>query len=87
MRCPGCSNLHLVADHLGYFDDNSVDVEHLLEQRGEHVRRGTISAGADGHVCEFTAADVAVLRSPGKSIDLATGKAPAVKSTAHKPAG
>ena len=39
IRCPGCNNLHLIADHLGYFDDNSTNVEQILAQKGEKVMR------------------------------------------------
>ncbi|ETI56701.1 hypothetical protein F441_00854 [Phytophthora nicotianae CJ01A1] len=38
VRCPGCENLHLVADRLGWFEDDSTDVESLLKQKGESVR-------------------------------------------------
>ena len=39
IRCPGCNNLHLIADHLGYFDDNSTNIEQILAQKGEKVTR------------------------------------------------
>lgn len=42
VRCPGCRNLHLVADRLGYFEDESVDIEKILEAKGERVRRGSM---------------------------------------------
>ncbi|OWZ07118.1 hypothetical protein PHMEG_00020536 [Phytophthora megakarya] len=38
VRCPGCENLHLVADRLGWFEDDGTDVESLLQQKGEKVR-------------------------------------------------
>ncbi|POM78305.1 Hypothetical protein PHPALM_4180, partial [Phytophthora palmivora] len=38
VRCPGCENLHLVADRLGWFEDDGTDVETLLKQKGEKVR-------------------------------------------------
>lgn len=38
VRCPGCSKLHLVADHLGWFGDN-FKVEDLAKERGERVLR------------------------------------------------
>ncbi|KAI9919786.1 hypothetical protein PsorP6_017433 [Peronosclerospora sorghi] len=31
VRCPGCENLHLVADRLVWFEDDSTDVESLME--------------------------------------------------------
>lgn len=41
VRCPGCENLHLVADRLGWFEDNGIDVESILKQKGEKVRFAT----------------------------------------------
>ena len=37
-RCPCCEKLHLIADRLGWFEDESVDVESLLQERGEQVK-------------------------------------------------
>lgn len=69
VRCPGCLNLHLVSDHLGFFNDDAVDAEALL--RGEE---GTTPARVDPSVYEFNAADLAVLASSGKSVRLGTGE-------------
>ena len=92
VRCPGCRNLHLVADHLGYFADEDggsgdVDVESILRARGEAVRTGrmTAAAGADAFVTELTPSDAAVLASPTKSVSLATG-APVTEEYEHRPA-
>lgn len=54
VRCPGCENLHLVADRLGWFEDESTDVESLLKQRGESVRFVT-----SDNVLELTEQDIA----------------------------
>lgn len=58
VRCPGCENLHLVADRLGWFEDDSTDVESLLKQRGESVRYVT-----NDNVLELTEQDIAGLPS------------------------
>ena len=83
LRCPGCRGLHVLSDHLGYFDDAAVDAAALLEARGEVVRRGALPAGAgagagdsaaaDEHVVELTADDVRVLRAASKGVRLADG--------------
>ncbi|CDJ62176.1 Zf-DNL-domain-containing protein, related [Eimeria necatrix] len=39
VRCPGCSNLHLVADRLKWFGDEESDVETILAAKGEKVLR------------------------------------------------
>jgi len=61
VRCPGCRTLHLVADHLGYFDDNSRTIETILGERNEKVLRR-----------EFTDGDVELLekfRKDGSDAD------------------
>ncbi|KAL6980333.1 hypothetical protein U1Q18_021975 [Sarracenia purpurea var. burkii] len=40
-RCGGCSNLHLIADHLGWFGKPG-NVEDLLAARGEEVKKGSV---------------------------------------------
>ncbi|GLB43267.1 putative DNL zinc finger [Lyophyllum shimeji] len=49
VQCPGCENRHLIADHLGWFKDNTQGgklptVEDILRERGEKVRRGSVNA-------------------------------------------
>ncbi len=39
IRCPGCDKLHLIADHLGFFEDKSVNIEELMRRNGETVQR------------------------------------------------
>ena len=36
-RCPGCEAYHLIADHLGWFDDGSITIEDIMAQKGEPV--------------------------------------------------
>jgi len=39
-RCPGCDNLHLIADRLGYFQDSSEggwDIETYIRNKGESI--------------------------------------------------
>ncbi|KAF4380166.1 hypothetical protein F8388_023335 [Cannabis sativa] len=40
-RCGGCDNLHLIADHLGWFGEPG-KVEDFLAARGEEVRKGSV---------------------------------------------
>jgi len=42
VKCPGCQNLHLIADRLGWFEDQNPDgtgwdIQSALEKLGEHV--------------------------------------------------
>lgn len=53
VRCPGCENLHLVADRLGWFEDESTDVETLLQRKGENVKIISID-----NVLELTETDL-----------------------------
>mmetsp|Transcript_20010 Transcript_20010/g.41847 ORF Transcript_20010/g.41847 Transcript_20010/m.41847 type:complete len:183 (-) Transcript_20010:17-565(-) len=50
VRCPGCENLHLIADRLGFFEDREGggwDVEKFLKEKGEDV-----TAVHEGNVLE-----------------------------------
>lgn len=39
VRCSGCQNNHLVADNLGWFRDSKTNIEDILREKGETVRR------------------------------------------------
>ncbi len=41
VKCDGCGNNHLIADNLGWFSDtgNKINIETLMEQKGEQVTR------------------------------------------------
>lgn len=39
VRCSGCQNNHLVADNLGWFRDNKVNIEDIMKEKGETVQR------------------------------------------------
>ena len=39
IRCEGCDNVHLIADNLGWFEDEPVNVEQLAERKGQKVAR------------------------------------------------
>ena len=56
VRCPGCQNLHLISDQLGFFSDDGKggwDIETALAERGDEVRAVT-----DDNVLELTLADL-----------------------------
>ena len=53
VRCPGCGNQHLIADRLGFFQDESWDVEQALAQAGESVKAVT-----NDNVLEVTLQDL-----------------------------
>lgn len=38
VRCGHCTQLHLIADRLGWFGD-ATDIEQILRERGDEVRR------------------------------------------------
>ena len=59
VRCPGCNNLHLIADHLGYFDDDSVNIEQILKAKGEDVSHAKV----DENVFEMSEAELIALKA------------------------
>lgn len=50
ITCPECKNRHVIADHLKIFSDEAMDVETLMREKGELVRRGRLGAGEEGDV-------------------------------------
>lgn len=56
VRCGGCDNLHLIADHLGWFGKPGT-VEDLLAARGEEVKKGSVDS------LNLTVEDLAGLKS------------------------
>ena len=40
-KCP-CEKLHLVADSLGWFDDEKTNIENILKEKGEQVKKLTV---------------------------------------------
>ena len=34
IRCEGCDNLHLIADNLGWFRDENVNIEDIMKEKG-----------------------------------------------------
>jgi|UPI000581AEC3 hypothetical protein len=53
VRCPGCQNLHLIADRLGYFDEGEFDLNSIAETAGEQIKTFT-----DGNILEMSLEDV-----------------------------
>ena len=39
VRCPGCKNQHLIADNLGWFDDERVNIEDIMREKGEEIKK------------------------------------------------
>jgi len=44
IRCPGCRNLHLIADNLGWFDDARVNIVDIMKEKGMDVLQLTDNA-------------------------------------------
>ncbi|KAJ3299485.1 hypothetical protein HK104_008757 [Borealophlyctis nickersoniae] len=47
IRCDGCKNIHLIADHLGWYDSMNPPgtIEEILAKKGETVKRLTLDGG------------------------------------------
>ena len=53
VRCPGCQNLHLIADRLGYFEDGDWDLDSIMAKTGQ-----TIKTVTESDVLEVTLEDL-----------------------------
>lgn len=49
IRCDSCDSLHLVADNLGWFRDNPVNIEMIMKEKNDSVTR----IHSDDQVLEF----------------------------------
>jgi len=56
VRCPGCQNLHLVADHVGIFEDKGWTIEQAISHGAEQPNIKVISTEAG--VLELTREDI-----------------------------
>ena len=54
VRCPGCANLHLIADRLGYFEDGDWDLESIMAKAGQEK----VKTITDDNVFEMTLEDL-----------------------------
>ncbi|KAK9367308.1 DNL zinc finger-domain-containing protein [Lipomyces kononenkoae] len=53
VKCPGCNNRHLIADHLKIFSDTRITIEDIIAKEGGVLRKGTL-AEYRGDITEFT---------------------------------
>jgi mitochondrial protein import protein ZIM17 len=53
VKCPGCANMHLIADHLGVFEDKGWTIDKFLAEHGEKVKVVT-----EDNVMELTSKDL-----------------------------
>ncbi|KAF2008502.1 zf-DNL-domain-containing protein, partial [Aaosphaeria arxii CBS 175.79] len=47
ISCPGCKNRHLISDHMKIFSDKPLTIEDLMREKGQLVKRGSLSAEGD----------------------------------------
>jgi len=45
INCKGCENLHLIADNLGWFRDEGVNIEQLMREKGQQVHKAITEEG------------------------------------------
>jgi mitochondrial protein import protein ZIM17 len=41
-KCDGCKNMHLIADNLGWFGEESFNVEKAMEKKGQAIYKGLV---------------------------------------------
>jgi protein import protein ZIM17 len=47
ITCPDCRNRHIISDHLNIFGDKSMTIEDLMREKGQLVKKGTLSEDGD----------------------------------------
>jgi mitochondrial protein import protein ZIM17 len=47
VTCPECRNRHIIADNLKIFGDKKINIEDILAERGQNIKKGTVSAEGD----------------------------------------
>ena len=87
VRCPGCDNLHLIADRLGWFEEGGADVRSLM------APGSSFQSNLDGNTLQLTAEDIQLLRTEmaskvqRKAAAEAGAASPHATSEAHPEAG
>lgn len=57
ITCPSCRNRHVISDNLNIFGDRKINVEELLREKGQLVKRGTLGEDGDIEFWEDTPID------------------------------
>ncbi|KAG9237510.1 DNL zinc finger protein [Amylocarpus encephaloides] len=47
ITCPECRNRHIISDHLKIFGDKNITIEDLMREKGQIVKKGTLSEDGD----------------------------------------
>ncbi|KAH6561485.1 hypothetical protein BASA50_001234 [Batrachochytrium salamandrivorans] len=82
IKCDGCKNMHLIADHLGWFDSSKPPgtIEDIMREKGETVKRIKVQPPVKFRVAEpsvsnsetdrSTGSDSAVFAAEPESVDI-----------------
>ena len=47
IRCESCDSLHLIADNLGWFEDDKVNIQQIMDRKGENVTTNITQDGIE----------------------------------------
>ena len=47
IRCESCDSLHLIADNLGWFEDSKVNIQQIMDRKGENVTTNITQDGIE----------------------------------------
>ena len=93
ITCPCCKNNHLIADNLGWFRDEGINVEGLAQENGQKVRRLTTIEdldslqdveGLEQFKQKFTSLEQETKAKEAESTNTNTTEQPEIKITPSK---
>ena len=71
LRCEKCDNLHLIADNLGWFEDEKTNIEQLMKEKGESVHTNLTSDAFEIVDKTFDPKEVFQIDEPESPFDVA----------------
>ena len=86
VRCENCDSLHLIADNLGWFEDQKVNIQQIMERQGSQVHTNVTDQAVEIDRIPFHGAADADMSSSEQFEESQQSDAPKPSSVALSPA-